>query len=205
GGIYGRTSGYVFSGNLHADLCDPFPQANGLSSTPHAYVATSSDDFGPDDYIATFDTDLDGIPDFVELRSGGSAFNQFDSLQTGFPDGPASLDGFDPGSFSLTASTNPEGIVDWYRESLLAYGVDPAFQNTTWTLGDITRSGDVNLGDAVRSLQLINGTLPFSTEIGNLNAMRVTGGPATSLANSLQILRFQAGVRNGLPAVPGID
>ncbi|MCC5877845.1 MAG: hypothetical protein JJU11_16615 [Candidatus Sumerlaeia bacterium] len=40
GGIYGRPSGYVFSGNWHADLFDPFRPANGLSSRAQAWVGT---------------------------------------------------------------------------------------------------------------------------------------------------------------------
>lgn len=139
--------------------------------------------------VAQFDRDGDGIPDVFELAPGSTT--EYDNLATdsgtGLPDGVAT-------GTDLNEDSNDSGYADWYEINL---GFIPP------TLGDVTESGSVTLGDAVRALQIVNGgTVP-----GSLNNLNVTGNVNSvySITNPLQILRFQAGVRQSLPAVPGVQ
>jgi hypothetical protein len=66
-------------------------------------------------------------------------------------------------------------------------------------------NGTVDLGDAVRALQVINGSVSPTSAGTDANALNVTGTSTSSLNNPLQILRFQNGSRSYLPALPGIN
>ncbi|MCC5875471.1 MAG: hypothetical protein JJU11_04550 [Candidatus Sumerlaeia bacterium] len=139
--------------------------------------------------VAQFDRDADGIPDVFELAPGSTtAYNQLATDPgTGLPDGVAT--GTDPNEDS-----NGSGYADWYEANLVWFVPE---------LGDVTNTGGVSLADAVRALQLVNG----ANVPGDLNNLNVTGNTTNvfSIANPLQILRYQAGVRTLLPAVPGVD
>ncbi|MCC5877515.1 MAG: hypothetical protein JJU11_14945 [Candidatus Sumerlaeia bacterium] len=146
--------------------------------------------------VAQLDRDADGIYDVFELSPHfDTAFNAFDTAGNGRPDG---TDGIEP--FVINLDSDGDGYVDWYE---LNAGTNPANQGNYPVLGDVLGTGSVELADAVRALQIINGTgFP-----GDLNALNVTGNVNTplTLPNPLQILRFQAAVRTALPAKPGVD
>src|SRR5690606_36288877 len=75
-------------------------------------------------------------------------------------------------------------------------------------LGDVTNDDSVDLGDAVRSLQILNGTLlPGDTlfDESDRNAINVTGTIPHNLNNALQILRWTNGSRTLFPAIMGVD
>ncbi|MCC5878197.1 MAG: hypothetical protein JJU11_18415 [Candidatus Sumerlaeia bacterium] len=155
--------------------------------------------------VATFDRDNDGLPDVVEFRLG-TDFRAVSSGPNDVPDGVMVAAGLDPLSSdipagwdgdSFSADTNSSGYVDWYEALMADLGM-------TASLGDLTNNGNVELGDAVRALQIVNGALPIYV-IPNPNNLNVAGSNPYSLANPLQILRFQAGVRSAFPALPGID
>lgn len=135
--------------------------------------------------IAQLDRDADGRFDAQEL------FISFAQATT-----------FNPPSGSLTADADADGFVDWIEA---AYGTLSTDALDTPSLGDVTGDGNVDLGDAVRALQVINGTVaPLAGN--NPHAINVVGStPFTSLSNPLQILRFQNGSRTAFPAVPGIN
>lgn len=158
--------------------------------------------------VAQLDRDVDGLSDAFELYSAlGFSFRDFDSDNDGFPDGQR-IDPCDPANplpdtgFVLNADTDGDGLVDFYESNRLT-AVDDA--NDKAPLGDLDGNGAVGLADAVRSLQIVNGAFPYELASGDVNAMNVTGINPRSLANPLQILKFQATVRLGLPAVPGVD
>ncbi len=168
--------------------------------------------FAESNIVAQLDRDLDAWPDVFELRAGSTTdVANWDTDGDGEPDGYEAANGSDPnnnastsGGFVIDADVNMNGIADWYEDSLAANTGAAPF------LGDILLNGGVNLDDAVRSLQIVNGSFgSLATdrqEAGDLNALQVTRlSDFTSLNNPLQILRFQALVRQGLPAVPGID
>lgn len=135
--------------------------------------------------VAQLDRDADGRFDAQEL------FVSFAQAST-----------FNTPAGSLTADADGDGFVDWIEQ---AYGTLTTDATDTPSLGDVTNDGNVDLGDAVRALQVINGTVAPLTG-NNPNAINVTGStPFTSLSNPLQILRFQNGSRTAFPAVPGIN
>jgi len=157
--------------------------------------------------VAQLDRDLDAWPDAWELADDN--YTKFDSDGDGWPDGVEAAQGTDPrdggdfpaGVFDINLDADDNGIVDWYEDSFATNtGVEDS-------LGDVLRDGDATLTDAVRSLQIVNGQFGSlkSQIFGDLNALDVSGLGVNSLANPLQILRFQAGVRDKLPALPGID
>lgn len=156
--------------------------------------------------VSRFDRDLDAWPDVWELANGN--FASFDRDNDGWPDGVEAAEGTDPnsdasfpaGTFDIAADLDDNGIVDWYEDALIANLTVEPF------LGDVLRNGGVGLSDAVRSLQIVNGQFTANPlAAGDHNALDVTGIGPNSLANPLQVLRFQAAVRDSLPALPGIN
>jgi hypothetical protein len=88
----------------------------------------------------------------------------------------------------------------------MARGNDPRRADDFPPIGDVLRDGSVDLADAVRALQLINGTVPFTLEYGNLNELNVTGDANLRTLNQpLQIIRFQNGSRRAIPGLAGFD
>lgn len=146
--------------------------------------------------VAQLDRDADGLYDVFELSPHfDTAFNAFDTDGDGRPDGTDAIDPFD-----INLDSDGDGYVDWYE---LNAGTNPADPANTPSLGDVLGNGSVGLGDAIRALQIVNGTdMP-----GDLNALNVAGNVNTplTLSNPLQILRFQAGVRAALPATGGVQ
>lgn len=160
--------------------------------------------------VSQFDRDVDGLADVRELN-GVTAYNDIDTDDDNVPDGaevtlatdPNNAGSF-PAGFVLDADLDSDRRADWYVDALEAQRL--AFTtNTTLFLGDVTDNQLVQLSDAVRALQIVNSALPFTTSSGNLNAINVTGQAPNQIANPLAILRYQAGVRNLFPAIPGID
>lgn len=220
-----QTNSLTFSHNWHADYFgvgefeqDGFLVGNAppLSTALASQLAlvngerVYSANLVETNIIAQFDRDNDGLPDAWEIGDPDANYLSIDTNNNGVPDGVhvllgVPLDFNDPAVLavvwpdgSLAADTSGSGYADWYenvREGLTGL---PA------NLGDLTDSGDVSLGDAVRALQIINGAIPIGI-VEDPNRINVTGGAALSLANPLQILRFQAGVRTTFPAVPGIN
>lgn len=159
--------------------------------------------------IAQFDRDNDGIPDAWEIGDPNADFRKLDTSGNGIPDGIHLLLGLpiefagtpDPSIWnegSLAADTTNSGYADWYE------AVRDGLTGLPTNLGDLTDSGDISLSDAVRALQLINGSVTINS-VSDPNRLNISGTHPFSLANPLQLLRFQAGVRSTLPAVPGIN
>lgn len=154
--------------------------------------------------VSRLDRDLDALPDVWELANEN--FKKFDRDNDGWPDGVEVAEGTDPddpndypaGTFDVAADLDDNGIADWYEAAFTAnLGVNPF-------LGDVLRDGGVGLTDAVRSLQIVNGQFSDNRILaGDHNALDVTANGPNSLSNPLQVLRFQAGVRDVLPALPG--
>lgn len=150
-----------------------------------------------DSVVAQLDRDADGIPDAFELHaSSTTSFDMLDTSGDGIPDGA------DPDEFDLNADSNDSRFVDWYE---INSGRDLRFM-TPHSLGKVvvnSPSTSVMLSDAIRALQVVNG---MDIE-HNINALNVVGNVNTpySLANPLQILRFQATIRQAFPAVTGVQ
>lgn len=227
GNLYDLPTTIDISGNWHGNIYGLNSQmANGII-TGDAVAAVVGNDVGANvvagerkldigkkeiiietGIVGRFDTDLDAKPDAFELAPGSTtSYTVRDLDNDGYPDGVEESLGTDPndgGSFPaapfvIDQDDNDNGYVDWYEDALLDLtGIDVF-------LGDILRNGGVGLTDAVRSLQIVNGALAKTQVSGDLNANDVVGSGPDSLANPLQILRFQAGVRESLPALPGID
>lgn len=158
-----------------------FGASSALLSTGTAYGDIS--DTTP---VAQLDRDADGNYDAFELFNGFAAASTFN--------GPVS---------GLTTDTDGDGYVDWFETR---WSYDPNDSASVPALGDVTNDGTVDLGDAVRALQIINGTVTPFQNGAQPNFINVTGStPYNSLNNPLQILRFQNGSRTAFPAVPGIS
>lgn len=162
------------------------------------------------DIIAQFDRDLDALPDAWEIGTTID-YTAFDTDNDGWPDGVEVAEGTNPddnsdypaGDFSamVNVDANANGYADWYEEALATnVGIFPFLGQVTGT------TSTPGLSDAVRSLQIVNGAFGDKDLYdGDINALDVTALGPNSLGNPLQILRFQAGVRNKLPALAGID
>lgn len=191
------------------DITDSNPGdfvANGESITfGGAGSAESLTDNAP---AAQFDSDADGIPDTIEVFGALSPFNP-DSDSDGVPDGFDRFFGSGAGSpagipgFSVTLDSDGDGFVDWYENVSFT---DAGSAMNYPALGDVTRDGQIDLGDAVRALQIINRSVALGlTGDQNPNNVTVAGNGIFSLNNALQILRFQNGSRTSLPAHSGIN
>lgn len=185
------------------DLSDAIP-GDGIANGETKGLGTAGSAQDPTDLepVAQLDRDADGYPDAFELDGG--ALNDYDSNDNAVPDGAEALLGEGPGTFLLAADADGDGFVDWYEAAYLA-AADDAMSMPA--LGDVTADGTVELGDAVRALQIINGSLPDTpSATNNPNGINVVGSPNfTTLNNPLQILRYQNGSRTALPALPGIS
>lgn len=204
----------VFAGNWFQSYFGDDVEGLGFSPVPVA-VAPGLTDLGP---AFRYDRDLDGLPDVREVRLGldptaressGSglpdAIELFLRRYPGAPrtdtDGDLVPDVIDVGPFAK--DFDQDGIADWYE---MARGNDPRRADDFPPIGDVLRDGSVDLADAVRALQLINGTVPFTLEYGNLNELNVTGDANLRTLNQpLQIIRFQNGSRRAIPGLAGFD
>lgn len=149
--------------------------------------------------IAQFDRDADGIGDAFELHpSSATDFDLWDSANSGVADGQ------DPLGFDVNLDDDRDGFAGWYEDAISIFRTD-ADETVIPSLGDVVSDGIVELGDALRALQVINGTLPPDSDGTDANAINVTGRDVRSLNNALQILRFQNGSRLILPAQPGTN
>ena len=207
--IYGEASEVtdgVITGDANVAGVAPFNQNADVINGDRLLDFGQNETIVESAIVATFDADLDAWPDAWELASNN--FDAFDSDGDGWPDGVEAAQGTDPrdggdfpaGVFNINADADNNGIVDWYEDSLQTNTAIDAF------VGDVLRDGGAALTDAVRALHIVNGQFPNSVqESGDYNALDVTGLGSATLANPLQILRFQAGVRQHLPALPGIN
>jgi len=216
-----ESNGYIV-GNVPVYDGHPFQDGDTILNGEYNYYpapGTAPSDPGPmveSNIVAQFDRDLDAWPDAWELDN--DYYTLFDSDNDSYPDGFEAANGSDPrdnGSvpgvaFDIAADADNNGIADWYEESILTNtGVLPFLGDVLREWSPDTDQADlgslVGLTDAVRSLQIVNGQ--FGTQktqnTGDLNALDVTGNGVSSLSNPLQVLRFQAGVRDVLPALPG--
>lgn len=188
----------------------------GLEYSPQPVsVAPGVTDLGP---AYRYDRDLDGIPDVREERLGLDPLLR-ETDGSGIPDGIALFirrypgislvdtdrdlvpDAIDVGP--LSKDFDGDGVADWYE---MARGNDPRRPDDYPPIGDVLEDGSVNLADAVRALQLINGTVPFTLEYGDLNELNVTGeSNLRTLNQPLQIIRFQNGSRQAFPGLAGFE
>ncbi|MCC5877757.1 MAG: hypothetical protein JJU11_16170, partial [Candidatus Sumerlaeia bacterium] len=192
--VYGPDSsndGYI-DGDVSADVTG----AQSIEDGVRFFGSRGGNDILETNIVATFDRDNDGLPDVIEFRLG-TDFQAVSSGPNDVPDGVMVAAGLDPLSSDLppgwdgdsfTADTNSSGYVDWYEALMADLGL-------TASLGDLTNNGQVELGDAVRALQVVNGALPIFV-IPNPNNLNVDGTNPNSQANPLQIQRIQAVVRN---------
>lgn len=224
GNAYGAGTTVDISGNWYSNIYgDPATEVTGGVITGNVDVGSADNDIvggtrlrdagqaeviNETGIIAFFDADLDAWPDAFELATGSTTlWNSFDTDNDGWPDGVEAAEGTDPnnggdspaGTFVIDEDLDNNGIVDWYEDALAANTGLEVF------LGDVLRNNGVGLSDAVRGLQIVNGGFAKNQEAGDINALDVTGLGGSSLANPLQVLRFQATVRDGLPALPGIN
>lgn len=187
----------AYSSNWYPGFFDNTTSAT--SSTPYTIGSGGQVNASDSAPVAQFDRDADGVLDVFEIEAGSTTlYNNFDTDGNTVPDG-AVIAGFD-----LTLDTDSDRFPDWYETNV---GTDPNDSLSKPSLGDVVPNGSVTLSDAVRALQIINGALPLSVTSGNVNAINVSGNVTTalSLQNSLQILRFQAAIREQFPAKPGIN
>jgi hypothetical protein len=190
---------FNFSGNWYASEFDTDTDGDGLINGLVKTVSIGSSAATETDssVVAQLDRDADGLSDAYELSGiPGTSFTNSDSNSDSVPDG-ATVPGF-----SLLADSDLDGFVDWYEKARLSDPFDPS---STPSLGDVLDNGTVDLGDAVRALQVINGSVSPTSAGTDANALNVTGTSTSSLNNPLQILRFQNGSRSYLPALPGIN
>lgn len=195
---------FVYANNWTATRFENDADQNGFTGTDIVYVDTLGDDFIETNVVATFDRDSDGMPDAFELGSGTYNFLLADSDSNGRPDG---VDYYGTAFSTLTADADSDGYPDWYEA---ASGTNPNSAASRPALGDVnpvgTSAGIVDLSDAVRALQIINGTQAPADNDANPNAINVMGrSTPLSLNNALQILRFQAGSRQRIPGVLNIQ
>lgn len=184
---------------------DAFDSATDVVAGVRTYRTTPS--FNETSFIAQFDRDADGLPDAWEI-GGSTDYQNFDTDGDGWPDGlevalgtnPNNSASFPAGTFDINANTTGDSrYADWYEFALATnLGIEPF-------LGKVLRRDMIGLSEAVRALQVVNGVFPNRNQAADMNALDVTGRGPNSLANPLQILRFQAGVREKLPAVPGVN
>lgn len=187
-----------FADEYTPDTADSTPGNGYIDGMVKTVSAAGSDQAVSSSLIvAQLDRDVDGLSDAYELAGGVTAFNNFSSPGSGgLPDGVDSL------GFVITTDTDGDGYPDWFE---LARRSDPTDSASIPALGDVVTTGSITLSDAVRALQIINGAFPLDLASGDVNALNVTGNGPNSLSNALQILRFQAGVRQYLPAKPGLN
>lgn len=208
--------------NWYAMAFDPDFDGNGIidglevpQSLPTSAVPTTETLV-----VAQLDRDADGRTDAAELAGFyGTAFDVFDSDDDGIPDGALpdfgrpttptllilkSTPGLPPiEDFVIDADTDGDTFPDWYE---VARFTDPSDPDDFPPLGDIAANDSVDLADAVLALQLLNGSEPLTLATSdNITALSVAPDGLLSLNNPLQILRYSALIRAGLPALPGID
>ncbi len=167
--------------------------------------------------VAQLDRDGDGASDASELFGQlGADFDNPDSNDDGIPDGVL----FDPTNvstptlllkgavpplpdFDIALDEDGDGFPGWYE---VARFTDPNVAEDFPPLGQIVEPGTIGIADAVLALQILNGEAALSLETSeNINGLNVAGTGLRTLNNPLQILRFSAMIRQGLPALPGID
>lgn len=206
------------NGNYYPGLPSFFEITDDLASSESVLLSEFDDpgavrDNGP---MHQLDRDADGLNDGYEdfLFPLLSAFDptQFDSIAPGYHDGAVTLlflTGFEeqivpPDALNIETfevrDNDGDGYPDWYESWFFS---DPLNPDETPNLGDVTRDNVVDLGDAIRALQVMNGTIAPDSELwlgSDLDAINVTGTRTRSLNNALQILRFQNGSRLQLPA-----
>ncbi|MCC5876927.1 MAG: hypothetical protein JJU11_11970 [Candidatus Sumerlaeia bacterium] len=206
-GDYPSTSHLSWGGNWYAANYDEDLNNSGYIDGLEKVVTTPSSPAAitDDNVVAQLDRSANGLADAIVLAEfGDPAQLSVTSFSGGIPGGPDIQLQLTSTEYSDVRmdDTNGNGVVDWYERSLGVFSTEnphPA------TLGRVNRGSNTTLADAIRALQLINGSVPFDHGIVDLNAINVTGQGPRSLANPLQILRFQAGVRLFFPAIAGID
>jgi hypothetical protein len=205
----------AFDGNFYLNEFyrddEPGFAGDGIVNTPVNITVTGSNQTVFDNAaLAQYDGDADGLIDAFEGPLGGAVRN-LDRDSDGVPDGFEVASGTNPndnssfpGGFDLDQDTDGDGYTDWYE---VAFGKNPASAGVSPELGNVDpTSAGVQLGDAIRALQIINGSVTPFQGGANPHAINVTGAAQpVSLNNPLQILRFQNGSRISLPAVPGIN
>ncbi len=218
GDVYTSQDGHVhtspgpaFSSNWYAGEFSADPGGSGIIESINREVSPHGANQRVIDtqVIAQFDRDADGLPDAVEITLGVSDFRRFDTDNDGLPDGleyyarhPESTERSATTELTLDQDSDGDGYVDWYERTLGHDSLDPTDHPA---LGDVHPNGAVDLGDAVVSLQFLNDKLGEERPTVLPQNIDVTGRAPFSLANPLQILRFQAGVRKAFPAIPGIE
>lgn len=186
----------AFSGNWYESSFDVDANANGIIDGLNKVVgaAGTGQTVTDNNVIAQFDRDGDGIPDAVEIALGTTDFKLTST-------NGSEVDGTAVGT-NLNLDTDGDGYPDWYENNRKT---NPNSAASKPNLGDVVPNGVVGLADAVRALQMVNNAVPLNPTSGNLSALNVTGRGYTSLANPLQLLRFQAGLRAALPAIDGVN
>ncbi|MCC5877758.1 MAG: hypothetical protein JJU11_16175 [Candidatus Sumerlaeia bacterium] len=203
-----NNDGYI-DGTLAVPYVGPAiyePAVTAITDGKRFYGSSQGNDIVETNIVAILDRSGNGLPDTIARQLGANPF-AFDTSGNGIPDGvhvalglPIGLTDvpaeWTPGS--LAADTNNSGLADWYELALTE------IVGFVLPLGDLDGNGEVSLTDAVRALQIVNGSISASA-VASPHSLNVSGSNPFSLANPLQILRFQAGVRTTFPAVPGIN